>query len=104
MPSCFYAPTVFEQVGIGTDAAFMQAVYVGLSSIIFTVLALMLVDKIGRRPLTLWGLLWAVLSLAICSFGFGEANYKLSRESISELQEIREVERLFPHYRYRICQ
>jgi len=92
----FYAPTVFEQVGIGTDAAFMQAVYVGLSSIIFTVLALMLVDKIGRRPLTLWGLLWAVLSLAICSFGFGEANYKLSRESISELQEIREVERLSP--------
>ncbi|MEM8888219.1 MAG: sugar porter family MFS transporter [Bacteroidota bacterium] len=90
----FYAPTVFEQVGIGTDAAFMQAVYVGLSSIIFTVLALLLVDKIGRRPLTLWGLLWAVLSLAICSFGFGEARYQLSQESINKLEGIENVERL----------
>lgn len=92
----FYAPTVFEQVGIGTDAAFMQAVYVGLSSIIFTVLALILVDKIGRRPLTLWGLLWAVLSLAICSYGFSKANYKLTQDSISQLKGIENVERLNP--------
>ena len=60
----FYAPTVFEQVGIGTDAAFMQAVFVGLSSIVFTALALFLIDKLGRRPLTLFGLAWAVISLA----------------------------------------
>ncbi|MEM6800067.1 MAG: sugar porter family MFS transporter [Bacteroidota bacterium] len=92
----FYAPTVFEQVGIGTDAAFMQAVYVGLSSIVFTVLALFLVDKIGRRPLTLWGLLWAVVSLAVCSFGFSEASYKLSQKAISQLHEMEHVERLAP--------
>ncbi|MEM6345924.1 MAG: sugar porter family MFS transporter [Bacteroidota bacterium] len=90
----FYAPTVFEQVGIGTDAAFMQAVYVGLSSIVFTVLALLLIDRVGRRPLILWGLGWAVISLAICSIGFGMAEYKLTEDSVKGLSENIEVEKL----------
>ncbi|MEM9984778.1 MAG: sugar porter family MFS transporter, partial [Bacteroidota bacterium] len=81
----FYAPMVFEQVGIGTDAAFAQAIYVGLSSTVFTVLALLLIDRIGRRPLILWGLLWAVGSLAVCSVGFGMATYELSAESVQHL-------------------
>lgn len=81
----FYAPTVFEQVGIGTDAAFMQAIFVGLSSILFTTLALVLIDKIGRRPLTLWGLAWAVLSLIVCAYGFNQATYELSEPALQEL-------------------
>lgn len=92
----FYAPTVFEQVGIGTDAAFIQAVYVGLSSIVFTVLALLLIDRVGRRPLILWGLLWAVVSLAVCSVGFGMASYQLTEDSLQNLTEEVEVEKLAP--------
>lgn len=81
----FYAPTVFEQVGLGTDAAFMQAVFVGLISLVFTILALLLIDKVGRRPLTLWGLLWAALSLGICAYGFHHATYTLTDESLATL-------------------
>jgi len=57
----FYAPMIFEQSGIGTDASFMQAVLVdasfmqavlvGLVNLVFTVLAILLIDKLGRRPL-----------------------------------------------------
>ncbi len=83
----FYAPTVFEQLGIGTDAAFMQAVFVGLISLIFTVLALSFIDRVGRRPMTLWGLLWAVSSLLICAYGFHTSTYSLTQESISNLSE-----------------
>ena len=83
----FYAPTVFEQLGIGTDAAFMQAVFVGLISLLFTVLALFFIDRVGRRPMTLWGLLWAVSSLLICAYGFHTSTYSLSEESISSLSE-----------------
>ena len=36
----FYAPTVFEQVGLGTNAAFFQALIVGLVSVLFTVAAM----------------------------------------------------------------
>ncbi|MEO1451960.1 MAG: MFS transporter, partial [Bacteroidota bacterium] len=92
----FYAPTVFEQVGIGTDAAFMQAVYVGLTSIIFTSLALFLIDKIGRRPLILMGLVWAVASLVVCSVGFGMATYKLTEESVKGLHADMDVRKLDP--------
>ena len=47
----FYAPMIFEQSGIGTDAAFMQAILVGLVNLAFTVLAMLLIDRVGRRPL-----------------------------------------------------
>lgn len=83
----FYAPTVFEQIGIGTDAAFAQAVLVGLVSLVFTVLALLLIDRVGRRPMTIGGLLWAVLSLLLCAYGFHSATYSLSPDAITTLSE-----------------
>ena len=92
----FYAPTVFEQLGIGTDAAFMQAVFVGLVSLIFATLALVFIDRIGRRPMTLWGLLWAVISLGLCAIGFNNATYTLTAESLTALNEVVEVSQLEP--------
>lgn len=79
----FYAPTIFEQVGVGTDAAFAQSVYVGLCSLVFTFLALLLVDRLGRRPLTLFGLAWAAISLLICAYGFHQGIYKITPEALT---------------------
>ena len=90
----FYAPTVFEQIGMGTDAAFMQAIWIGLTSILFTVLALMLIDKVGRRPMILWGMVWIIASLGLCSYGFNQARYNLTEEAITEMSEIPNAERL----------
>ena len=45
----FYAPMIFEQSGIGTDASFMQAVLVGIVNLLFTVLAILSIDRLGRR-------------------------------------------------------
>ena len=81
----FYAPTVFEQTGVGTNAAFAQAVTVGVVSVVFTVLALMLIDKIGRRPMTLFGLAWAGLSLIVCALAFAGATYVLDATVLSSL-------------------
>jgi len=83
----FYAPTVFEQVGLGKDSAFMQAVWVGIGGLVFTIVALLLVDKVGRRPLTLWGLLWVILSLGICAYGFHQASYRLQAEDLYSLEQ-----------------
>ena len=47
----FYAPMIFEQSGIGTDASFMQAVLVGLVNLVVTVAAILFIHRIGRRPL-----------------------------------------------------
>ncbi|GAA4235332.1 hypothetical protein GCM10022291_16910 [Postechiella marina] len=90
----FYAPTVFEQVGMGTNAAFMQAIWIGLTGLVFTVLGLVLVDKLGRKPMIVGGMLWVVISLGIAYFGFKTATYTLSKDAINELTEIEHVNRL----------
>ena len=92
----FYAPTVFEQLGIGTDAAFMQAVFVGVVSLIFASLALVFIDWLGRRPMTLFGLFWAVLSLGLCAYGFHSATYTLTPESLTALAETVDITKLEP--------
>ena len=84
----FYAPTVFEQLGIGTDAAFMQAVFVGVVSLIFACLALIYIDRLGRRRMTLVGLSWAAVSLALCAYGFHQSTYLLTAESLAELADV----------------
>lgn len=90
----FYAPTVFEQLGVGTDAAFIQAIWIGLSSLLFTILSIYLIDRLGRRPLIIWGMIWIILSLGICSYGFHTARYTLNKEAIAQLTEIQSVDKL----------
>jgi len=76
----FYAPMIFEQSGIGTDAAFMQAVLVGLVNLVFTVLAILLIDKLGRRPLMGFGLTVIAACMLLLAYGFGSATYSASGE------------------------
>jgi MFS family permease len=76
----FYAPMIFEQSGIGTDAAFMQAVLVGLVNLVCTVLAIMLIDKLGRRPLMIAGLSVIAACMLLLAYGFGAATYSEAGE------------------------
>jgi sugar porter (SP) family MFS transporter len=80
----FYAPMIFEQSGIGTDAAFMQAVLVGIVNLVFTILAILLIDKLGRRPLMLSGLTIIAVCMLLLAYGFGSATYSAG----GELQQI----------------
>ncbi|MFK8029871.1 MAG: MFS transporter [Gammaproteobacteria bacterium] len=81
----FYAPTIFEQSGVGTNAAFAQATYVGIINVVFTVLAMLLIDKLGRKPLMLAGLLGVAISMAISSYGFHSAYYELPADAVASL-------------------
>ena len=81
----FYAPMIFEQSGVGTDASFMQAVLVGLVNLVFTVAAMALIDKIGRRPLLVIGLSGIAVCMFLLAYGFGSASYTLNGDDISAL-------------------
>ncbi len=70
----FYAPMIFEQSGIGTDASFMQAVLVGLVNLAFTVLAILFIDRLGRRPLLAAGLTGIAACMLLLSYGFAAAD------------------------------
>ena len=81
----FYSPMIFERTGIGTDAAFMQAVIVGLVNLVFTVVAIALVDRLGRRPLLGLGLTGIAAGMLTLAYGFGTATYTLDRAAIDAL-------------------
>lgn len=81
----FYAPMIFEQSGIGTDASFVQAILVGLVNLVFTLLAILFIDKLGRKPLLIFGVSGIVICMGILSYGFGQATYQLTEESVATL-------------------
>ena len=81
----FYSPMIFEQSGIGTNAAFMQAVLVGLVNLGFTLAAMALIDRLGRRPLLGFGLTGIAVCMLTLAWGFGSATYRLGADDIQAL-------------------
>ena len=84
----FYATSIFKQTGIGTDAAFSSGVLLSFTTVVFTLIAIYLVDRMGRRPLLLIGMTGIAISLLTCAYGFNQAKYKLTKEGITNLTEI----------------
>jgi SP family xylose:H+ symportor-like MFS transporter len=66
----YYAPEIFKTMGAGTDTALLQQVIVGAVNLTFTVLAILTVDKFGRRPLMIVGALVMALSMFILGTTF----------------------------------
>ncbi len=66
----YYAPRIFVQAGAEEGAAFLQAVAVGGTNLIFTIFAMFLIDRLGRRPLLLIGSLGTAACLALVAIGF----------------------------------
>ncbi|TXG37358.1 D-xylose transporter XylE [Seonamhaeicola maritimus] len=63
----YYAPEIFKSMGSGTDTALLQTIIVGSVNLIFTVLAIMTVDKYGRKPLMIIG----AIGMAFAMFSLG---------------------------------
>jgi sugar porter (SP) family MFS transporter len=61
----YYAPTILAAAGFGDSAAILNSVGLASLSILATVIAAALVDRIGRRPLMLGGLIGMVVSMAL---------------------------------------
>ncbi len=81
----FYAPIIFEQSGIGTNASFMQAVLVGLVNVALTIVAMALIDRLGRRPLLGFGLAGIAVCMLTLAWGFGSATYRLDQAAVDAL-------------------
>ncbi|MCC8036367.1 MAG: D-xylose transporter XylE [Rikenellaceae bacterium] len=67
----YYAPRIFESMGAAKDASMLQTIVMGLVNVVFTVLAIVTVDKWGRRPLLITGSVgMAVGMFAIAALSF----------------------------------
>jgi sugar porter (SP) family MFS transporter len=71
----YYAPRIFQMAGAAASDALLQAVAVGGTNLIFTIAAMTVIDRFGRRPLLLIGSVGTAASLGVVSaafFGSGE--------------------------------
>ncbi len=50
-----YTPRIFQSIGVSQDDQLLQTVFIGVVNLVFTILAMLLVDKLGRKPLMLFG-------------------------------------------------
>lgn len=83
----YYAPMIFEMAGGGKDAAFMQAAILGVTNVVMTVVAMFLIDSLGRKPLLYIGTTGIFISLAIVGFSFMNAKYTIDENSMTQLME-----------------
>lgn len=61
----YFAPSIMEKTGLGASAAVLATVGVGVVNVIMTLIGMAFVDRAGRRPLLMIGLLGMVVSLGV---------------------------------------
>ena len=66
----YYAPRIFEMTGLAKDTALLQAVSIGVTNMIFTLLAISVIDKFGRKTLLIVGSFGMVLFLGLVARAF----------------------------------
>lgn len=83
----YYAPTIFEQAGGSTDSSFLQAIVVGLTNLVFTLVAIWLIDRLGRKPLLLIGTTFMTIALVMASFAFYNATYDFNETTLGKVSD-----------------
>lgn len=66
----YYGPRIMEQAGFALSEALGSQVIIGMINLIFTVLAIWLIDKVGRKPLLLSGTAGMLITVLIIGFLF----------------------------------
>lgn len=66
----YYAPEVFKHAGVSSNGALIETVVLGIVNVCFTILSMVLVDRIGRKPLWILGSIGMGLSLFAVGFAF----------------------------------
>ncbi|HEU5124814.1 MAG TPA: sugar porter family MFS transporter [Verrucomicrobiae bacterium] len=66
----YFAPRIFELTGLGAKAALLQSVGIGITNLIFTLLGLWLIDRLGRRTLLYIGSFGYIASLGAVAGAF----------------------------------
>jgi len=66
----YYGPEIFKEAGLASGDALLSQVLVGVVNMLTTVIALLIIDKVGRKKLVYWGVSGMILSLIMIGFYF----------------------------------
>jgi len=71
----YYAPRIFEMTGLAKDTALLQVVVIGFTNMLFTVVAMFIIDKFGRKLLMKIGSIGMIISLGLTALAFYRADF-----------------------------
>lgn len=66
----YYAPRIFEMSGVFREGAMMQSILIGLTNLVFTMLGMFLIDKVGRKKLLYIGAIGMTVAHILVARGF----------------------------------
>jgi MFS family permease len=66
----YYGPSIFEQAGLGGGDALFYQIIVGLVNMLTTVLAVFIIDRVGRKKLVYYGVSGMIAFLVLIAFYF----------------------------------
>lgn len=66
----YYAPTIIKSTGIGVSTSILATVGIGVVNVLFTFVAIWLIDKLGRKKLLLYGLIGMTIGTAVLGWSF----------------------------------
>ena len=70
----YYSAQIFTIAGFSSDSSMLQSVILGVTNLIFTILAMSVIDKVGRKKLLLTGQLGMVVVLGLFGYGLLSGN------------------------------
>lgn len=66
----YYAPRIFQEAGLGESTALLSSIGIGITNLIFTLIGVALIDKLGRKTLMYLGSFGYIISLSLVAMAF----------------------------------
>ncbi len=66
----YYAPRILEEAGLGSNSALLSSIGLGVTNMVFTLLGIYLIDRMGRKQLMYMGSIGYIVSLSLVASGF----------------------------------
>ena len=66
----YYAPRIFQEAGLGESTALLSSIGIGVTNLVFTLVGVALIDRLGRKPLMFIGSIGYIISLSLVAMAF----------------------------------